>query len=187
MADLETQEACDVLGGIGHSRHLHGDESLLVQDKPQHGLLPTAYEGMGTFMWSHAGMGEPALAGKGRQHQGKVRWRQAQPYPLHNRIQFAHHLHCLHAGKRLSGVAGNTSNSIHSLDHHGWERRCSEQMDTVQQSPGLVWLDQLSDVPVALAVDQHEADSESGVTEAALLRRGIHRLYWLVMADNKGH
>lgn len=108
-------------------------------------------------------------------------------HPFGSRIQPTHHLHHLHAGERLSGVAGNTSNSLHSLDYHGRERSSFEQIHPVKQNPGLVRAHQLSDVPVALAVDQHEADSQPGGAETALLRRGIRCMHHPGMADDKTH
>ncbi|MGN0918433.1 MAG: acyltransferase family protein, partial [Oxalobacter sp.] len=108
-------------------------------------------------------------------------------HPFGSRIQPAHHLHHLHAGERLSGVAGNTSNSLHSLDDHGRERSSFEQIHPVKQSAGLVRAHQLSDVPVALAFNQHEADSQPGGAEAALLRRGIRCMHHPGMADDKTH
>ncbi|MBR7068971.1 MAG: acyltransferase [Oxalobacter sp.] len=109
------------------------------------------------------------------------------PYPFSDRIRLTRSIHHLHAGKRLSGLAGNHPDSSHSLNHHGRERRHPQQMDSVQQSIGLVWSHQLSDVLVALAADIHGSHCQIRAAACYLLCMCISCLHRLGMADDKTH
>ncbi len=122
---------------------------------------------------------------------GKVRDIRGGGYPaswtFRSRVQPAHHIHCVHAGERLSWLAGGIADSSDRFDYHGRERCHPEQMDTVQQSAGLVRTHQLSDVPVALALDQHEADSYIRSTINRLLRGSLCCVHSIGVADDQAH
>lgn len=121
----------------------------------------------------------------------KVRDIRGGGYPatwtFRGRIRLTDSIHHLHAGERLSWVAGHYPDSSLRPHHHGGERCHPEQVHLVQQSPGLVRADQLSDVPMALAADQHETDSQFRSTEHHVQHRRLCSLYRLGMADNKAH
>lgn len=108
-------------------------------------------------------------------------------YPFGKWFHPADCLNCLHAGKRVSRLAGNNTDSSDRSHPHGRERRHPEQMGPVEQSPGLVRTHQLSDVPVALAAHQHETHRQYGSTETALLCRSFRRQHHPGMADDKAH
>lgn len=141
-------------------------------------LLCGAMLAWGSLNWKEA------IAGKIKDIRGGG-YRSA--YPFSGRVCHADSLHLIHAGKRLSRLAGSYPDSSDSSDYHGRERRHFEQMDTVEQGVGLVWTHQLSNVPVALAVNQYETHCHLGNSIHYLLCRSFCRLHYFGMVDHQTH